>query len=383
MPNEEFKQLYERYLQNDLSKEELSRFLSMLHAGQHEQEVDGLMEDTWKQMFTVPGVKQGRIISLNRLRYRVAAASAIILLFVTTAWFLFFNHRAKQDMTKAEKLILQDVNAPAVARAMLKLNDGTIVYLDSARNGSLAVQGNVDILKTGDGQLVYDDHPVTTQNSPLTYNTLINPRGSKVVSLTLVDGTRVWLNSESSLRYPTAFAGNERKVEITGEAYFEVAHNAAMPFKVKKGDVEVQVLGTHFNVNSYDDEEDIKVTLLEGSVKVNRGPQAGSRESVTIKPGEQAVVTSRSPLTISHSPDLENVMAWKNGKFSFHDMDLETIMRQIARWYDVDVEYRNKIGDNYTVDISREIPVSQLFKFIEMSGGVHFGIEGKKIIIKK
>jgi transmembrane sensor len=397
MINEELKQLYRRYLDNDLSKEELNQFLALLQSRDNEMEVDKAMSETWDHMFGVTGINKAKTVSLTKIWYRVAAAIIILLMIGAGTYFLFFNQSPEQNMTKIEKGVMPDVKAPGTARALLKLNDGTIIYLDSVRNGSLAVQGNVDILKTGDGQLVYDSHHSTRESTSTLYNTLVNPRGSKVVSLSLSDGTRVWLNSESSLRYPASFSGDERKVEITGESYFEVATlmNAnekktltdanekrldanKIPFIVEHNGLEVEVLGTHFNVNAYGDEDAIRVTLLEGSVNVKR-----QSSILKLEPGEQAIAKTNSLFTIDHSADIEKVMAWKNGMFSYHNSDLETIMRQMARWYDVEVIYRERIKDHYTVDISRNVPASQLFKFIEMSGGVHFEIEGKKIIVKK
>jgi ferric-dicitrate binding protein FerR (iron transport regulator) len=191
------------------------------------------------------------------------------------------------------------------------------------------------------------------------------------------------------LRYPTAFTEKERNVEITGEAYFEVARisssssvngEAFTPFHVNVSGIDVQVLGTHFNINSYDEEGAVKTTLLEGSVKVSK-----DRETVLLKPGQQAQITllrNTAPIKVN-TPDLEEVMAWKNGEFSFHNTGLDAIMRETARWYNVEVVYMDKINDHYTVNVPRNVPVSQLFKFIEMSGGVHFSIEGNKIIVKK
>jgi ferric-dicitrate binding protein FerR (iron transport regulator) len=215
------------------------------------------------------------------------------------------------------------------------------------------------------------------------YNTLFNPRGSKVISLTLSDGTKVWLNSESSLKYPIAFNASTREVEITGEAYFEVKHNAKQPFKVHlpNGTV-VEDIGTAFNVNAYTDESDIKTTLIEGSVIVRR-----ESSNVKLKPGQQAVLNQVNQgitrIEVQTNVDMDEVLSWKNGTFSYTNTDLQTIMRQMARWYDVEVVYQDPVNDHYTVDVPRTVPVSQLFKFIEMSGGVHFKIEGKKIIVMK
>ncbi len=331
------------------------------------------------------------------ISWKSVAAAAAIIFFVSAGIFYFaFNQNADNPVVikNQETLPSQDITPPNSSNAILTLSNGLVIILDSAGTGTLAQQGTVSVIKLADGQIAYNPQGVTEHlTDEIMYNTLTNPAGSKVVNITLEDGTKVWLNSKSSLRYPTAFKGKERKVEITGEAYFEVAHipspsaedqQNAMLFHVSANGVDVQVLGTHFNINSYEEEGAVKTTLLEGSVKVNK-----DGKSVLLKPGQQAQVNFSKgsgsidePISIN-TPDLEEVMAWKNGKFSFQNTDLETIMRQMARWYNVEVVYKDKINDHYTVNVSRNVPVSQLFKFIEMSGGVRFTIEDKKIIVKK
>jgi ferric-dicitrate binding protein FerR (iron transport regulator) len=193
--------------------------------------------------------------------------------------------------------------------------------------------------------------------------------------MTLSDGSKVWLNAGSSVRFPVAFTGNERKVSITGEAYFEVAHDARKPFIVKdiNRNAEVQVFGTHFNVNAYDDEPTINVTLLEGSVKVN---------NTMIKPGQQAQVGNG--VKVASNVDFDEVMAWKNGRFQFEGAGIEEVMRQVARWYDVEVIYENKpLNQHFRGGISREVEASKLFKMLEMTEAVHFRIEGKKVYVIK
>jgi ferric-dicitrate binding protein FerR (iron transport regulator) len=211
------------------------------------------------------------------------------------------------------------------------------------------------------------------------YNTLSNPRGSKVISLVLADGSKVWLNAASTLKYPTAFVGNERKVDITGEAYFEVAHNAGMPFIVSKGETSVRVLGTHFNVNSYDDETSLNITLLEGSVKVIKG-----NESVLILPGQQAEVSNdiATPKSIKIlAADVDDVLAWKNGLFSYKGAGIETIMRQVSRWYNVDVVFQKQVKEKFYAQVSRNTDVSNLLRMLEATKAVHFKIEGKTITV--
>jgi len=212
---------------------------------------------------------------------------------------------------------------------------------------------------------------------PLSYNMLVTPRRGQY-QLVLPDGSKVWLNAASSIRYPVAFIGNERRVQITGEAYFEVTHNATMPFIVEKGDMRVEVLGTHFNVNAYNDESAIKTTLLEGKVKIV------NRQSAILKPGQQAILTAGSRLTILDKTDVEDVVAWKNGLFHFESSEIKTVMRQIARWYDVDVVYERTTVNNdpMFVEISRNTRLSDVLKALEESGSAKFSIQGKTIIVK-
>lgn len=245
------------------------------------------------------------------------------------------------------------------------------------KNGQLAIQGNTEITKTADGDITYrqtaDQSGVL---STLAYNTVSTPTGGQY-HLLLADGTNVWLNAASSIRYPTAFTRAERKVEITGEAYFEVAHNVAKPFRVQSSRQVVEVLGTHFNVNSYADENETKTTLLEGSVKVT-----GSSGFKLIKPG-QAAVLKGNHLAVAEA-DVEEAVAWKNGYFKFND-NLEVIMDKVARWYDVSIVYQSKPDPDYTFvgEISRGRNLSEILKIMEYTGKVHFEIEGRRIIVSK
>lgn len=329
-------------------------------------------ETTNQQVSVLPGRHQ--------FNWKKMAAAAVVFVLVGTGLFYFLQDQNTNNVVAVEKVpVLKDVAPPNTVNATLTLSNGMTIILDSAGNGILAQQGNVNVMKLSDGQIIYDPLLVQAQNGEISYNTLSNPRGSKAVNIVLADGSKVWLNAESSLRYPIAFIGHDRRVEITGEAYFEVAHNDLMPFHVSVDGMDVEVLGTHFNVNSYQEENVLRTTLLEGSVKVNYGAR-----STIIKPGEQAQVSKFNSNTILVSkPDVNEVMAWKEGRFAFSNMDLESIMREMARWYNVEVVYKDKITDRYTVNVSRDVPVSQLFKFIEMSGGVNFDIRNNIITVKK
>ncbi|HEX6169267.1 MAG TPA: FecR domain-containing protein, partial [Chitinophagaceae bacterium] len=185
-----------------------------------------------------------------------------------------------------------------------------------------------------------------------------------------------WLNATSSIHFPTSFAGKERRVEITGEAYFEIAKNRDMPFIVTVNNAEVQVLGTHFNVNAYNDEENVKTTLLEGSVKFV------SRDNINmLKPGQQSQLTNNGLIKLVSNVDVEEVVAWKNGMFDFENAGIETVMRQLARWYDVEIEYNGKTDDLFIAEMRRNIKLSDALKALELTGKVKFDIQGKKIIV--
>jgi ferric-dicitrate binding protein FerR (iron transport regulator) len=273
-----------------------------------------------------------------------------------------------------QAVVMNDIKPPVANKAVITLADGTELLLDSAVNGQLAMQDNVKLVKLANGQIVYKTTGGGMASAPQ-YNTLFNPRGSRVIDMELADGSHVWLNAGSSIRYPVAFTGNERTISMTGEAYFEVAHNAAMPFRVISDKAEVTVLGTHFNVNAYSDEANTKVTLLEGSVKVN-----GSGAAKILRPGEQAQVTDK--IAVTADADLEEVMAWKTGKFIFGEKaDIETIMRQVSRWYDVDIAYQGKIASHFGGTISRQVNISEVLKILEATGNVKCSVQGKKVII--
>lgn len=299
-------------------------------------------------------------------------AASIIGLLGLGSYFVFFNKSgAGPDETIAKTPA--DVEAPKGTKATITLGDGRKMYLDSMNSGVLATQGNIKLVKLPDGQIAYQSTTGESLNE-IQYNTLSNPRGSKVIDMALTDGSHVWLNAGSSITYPIVFAGDERKVQIDGEAYFEVAHNPAMPFKVTKGKMEIAVLGTHFNVNTYEDESDIRVTLLEGAVNVSNG-----NLRALLKPGQQARITSEIKLV--NGVDIDLVMAWKNGVFSFEGASLEEMMREIARWYDVTVTYKGTIPDRiFGGKIYRDANLSKVLEILEESN-VHYQINNKVIEI--
>ncbi|MEC5143263.1 FecR domain-containing protein [Chitinophaga sp. 212800010-3] len=307
---------------------------------------------------------------------RWVAAASVVLIVGAVGTLLLFQKKDKPRQF-VHRPVVQDVNPPQSNKAMIMLSDGKRLDLDSTVNGPLAVQGNIKLIKLDDGQIVYEKtaDDVTTP-LPVTYNTLTNPRGSKTIDIALSDGSHVWLNAGSSLTFPVAFAGNERHVSMTGEAYFEVGQDADQPFIITKGETTVKVLGTHFNVNAYDNEEAISVTLLEGRVSVNK-----ANKGVIIQPGQQAIVTNT--ISIENQVNVNQVMAWKNGLFEFRETDIQTVMRQIERWYDVEVVFDGVITQHFNGSIQRDANISKVLQMLEETGGLRFSIEGKKVVIKK
>lgn len=306
---------------------------------------------------------------------RVAAASILILVSIGT--YFYFNKHSENHIAQNIPINIEvkDVEAPKNSKATITLSNGQSILLDSMVNGTLAVLGNVKVIKNASGDIIYNGSA-----KEVAYNTLSNPRGSTVINLTLQDGTKVWLNAESSLKYPMAFVGDERRVEITGEAYFQVAHNKAKPFIVQKNDVSVKVLGTNFNVNTYEDEVQLKVTLLEGSVQVI------SRESsILIKPGEQAQLANTSAGRTGikvQTVDVNEVIAWQRGIFELNNTELPAIMRQISRWYDLDIVYEGKPGnEKFGGGISKNVPLSSMLKLLE-ANGTKFTLEGKILKVR-
>jgi ferric-dicitrate binding protein FerR (iron transport regulator) len=314
--------------------------------------------------------------------WRVAAAAAVIGI----GYFLFLPG-SKKELPRTENAVQRFKNdvPPGGNKAILILSNGSSIVLDSAGNGILAQQGNSKVVKLNNGQLAYHlSNGPAAGAAETAYNTLSTPRGGQY-KLMLPDGTLVWLDAASSIRYPVTFAGDERKVEISGQAYFEVASSLSsatgkkIPFTVSVNGMDVRVLGTHFNINAYDDEATLKTTLLEGAVKVTRGDAVQ-----LLAPGQQAQLYKNGELQLVKNADLEEVMAWKDGLFRFHDVDINSIMRQVARWYNVDVDYKGPIpAYPFKADIQRDVPVSELLKLLELTNLIHFQVDGRKITVMR
>ncbi len=320
---------------------------------------------------------ENKVIPFYKRTY-FRAAAAILIICLSGAYFWTLKKDKAVNMVIEQQETTHDVAAPTGNKAVLTLADGTVIVIDSAVIGSLASQGNTQIAKLNDGTIAYNAGSAAT--AVVHYNTLHVPKGSRPMQLLLADGTQVWLNVASSITYPTAFTGRERKVEITGEAYFEVAPDKTMPFKVKKNDVEVLVVGTHFNINTYEDESALRVTLLEGSVNVSWKDKMFR----SIIPGQQAALRpnqATGEIKVSNQIDMDEVMAWKNGWFNFNSLQVADIMRQIEKWYDVDVTYQGEVSsEHFSGIVSRNNNVSEVLKIMEPAG-IKFKIEGKKIVV--
>lgn len=413
MPDKSFDELMNGYVNNQLTDEETACFMALVQQPAYKEKLETFIGDLLHNR-SIAGLSneiQGQAVfqkimaAANEhselqevprrrmvwMKYAAAAAVLIAFLSLTYVWVVRSTEKkvtAKQQKNRTYK---NDV-LPGTQKALLTLGDGTVIELDNAQNGTLASQGGTTIIKL-DGTINYEN----AKAGQTLFNTIATPKGGQY-QVVLPDGTLVWLNAASSIHFPTRFNGNERRVEITGEAYFEVTKDARKPFHVITPTQDVEVLGTHFNVNAYADEASVKTTLLEGSVKVT--PAIGNRQSAKnapdkpgqsaiLKPGEQSEISvnsrftiADSRLTINHSPDIESVMSWKNGLFQFNNADIQTIIRQLARWYNLEVEYSKPPDDNlYYVEMPRSSKLSSILKVLELTGNIHFEIEGQKLIV--
>ncbi len=355
--SDENMQLFER-LTDEKNLEQAAKWMESVDTEK------ALQEKKEKMVFNRPTTGK---LWLRLLPYAVAASVIIVVgLFI----FKPFS-KNKNETTDTIAAVPNDI-VPGGNKAVLILSDGTKLILDSAANGTLATQGNTSISKSN-GQLEYAN---TVGEGEVLFNTVTTPKGGQY-RLTLSDGSKVWLNAASSINYPVAFAGNERTVIITGEAYFEVTKNAAKPFRVKVNDAIVEVLGTHFNVNAYTDEPVIRTALAEGSVRITKGTA-----NTVLSPGQEAQLNQQGEIK-TVAANLEETLAWKDGQFLFKDAPIENIMRQVERWYDAEVVYENKPADHFNVELSRNVPVSKMLRFLELTNRVHFKIENKKIVVSK
>ena len=377
MSPEEYIKLYEKYLSGMCSPEEetiLMNYRDNFHMQNGEQRFLSGDEKLIKaEIFNklLSSIDNQKSRSLKTILQWAAA-----ILITIGAGSLFFIHTARHSNKIAYNRNLKPIK-PGTTTATLTLANGQSIVLDHAKNGVLASSGNTVIQKLKNGLVTYNNTNSASASADLNaLNTISIPRGGQY-TITLPDGTNVWLNSKSSLTYPVTFSGTDRKVTLTGEAYFEVAKNKEHPFIVHAGLVDVRVLGTHFNVNAYSDESDVKTTLLEGSVKLSH-----ENSSAVLLPGEQGIAGPLSATIQTKKVNVSHVIAWKNGYFIFKGQKIDDIMRQISRWYDVDVEYKGSVpGETFGGIYSRNKDINELLNGLELTGLIHFKIEGRRIIV--
>jgi transmembrane sensor len=395
------------WLKEQKGDDELKKFI--FDAADNEVPNTTLVQSDWDRIWhSVESATAGAHTSAKIVRpfwrssrvLRGMAAAVLLLVMAGSAWFFFSRPGNNGNLIVVTVAGKKDIT-PGSNKALLTLGDGTTIALDTVQTGLLALQGQTKIIKQNSAGLIYNSQSTSEQKAgEVLYNTVTTPHGGQF-QLVLSDGTKVWLNAGSSLYFPATFLASKRMVQLTGEAYFEVAtlrlrSGQKMPFIVNilpstagvRGG-RVEVLGTHFNVNAYDDEKDTKVTLLEGKVRVvkesggKKYEVGGKKNEVMLKPGEQAVMAGNSrltiddsPLTIDHSPNVQQVMAWKNGYFRFKETGIRELMRQVERWYNVEVEYKTDCTDQYyTGVVSRSQNISALLQTLELTGTVHFQID--------
>jgi transmembrane sensor len=315
--------------------------------------------------------KSGMPSPVRRIKWMWAAA-AVFVVSISLGYF-FLSGSEKEKNTKANNTSPEKYIKPGGNKAILTLADGKQIILDNAANGDLTSEANVKVIKLSDGQISYQ---TTGNTNEITYNTIVTPNGGQY-QLILSDGSKVWLNAASSLRFPASFAGTQRSVELSGEGYFEIAPDRKKPFQVLVNGNKVEVLGTHFNINAYNDEPSMTTTLLEGKIKLN------SQGSISImKPGEQAKIELHGKIQLIENADVEEAIAWKNGKFIFNSNNIQSIMRQLSRWYDIEVEYSNNLpNEEYKGALPRSENISKVLHFLRKTQTIDFKISGKRITV--
>ncbi len=378
MDTQRARELLEKYKQGTLSEEEKSILDSWyIRLSQNElpdvgeEEIKDRLASLWHELPVNRKTKRRAI----GLRIISISSAAIVLI----ALGISFYHSPEVKKTQEHKIV-KDI-PPGGNKAILVLSDGQEISLTDAQNGNLVQQSGVMVTKVADGKLRYADNKAKTAagaGSNL-YNTIYTPAGGQF-EVTLPDGTAVWLNAASSIKYPVQFSGNERRVELSGEGYFEVSRKKNMPFIVESPRQRIEVLGTHFNVNSYPNEPFVKTTLLEGAVKVVPLASNPLKEGKIIKPGEQTLL--RADRLVVERADIEKEIAWKNGDFIFDNEDFNTILRQICRWYDVELTNPGNYRDlHLSGRVSRSRKISAVLEALEVTAKVKFKLEGRRITI--
>jgi transmembrane sensor len=378
MTQAEYLSLYEKYIAGEATPDEIKEVL--LYRDEFEMYV-AVKDDEANEYSETKGrilnklnksTGQPVIVKLQRIKWWSSAAA--ILIFGTAGLLFLKNNQTVKPLKNTKTTIAVHDVAPGSNKAILTLASGKVISLNDIANGIISKQRDLTVKKQNGGIVEYVASAEDKDENPVT-NSISTPRGGQY-QLVLSDGTKVWLNAASSLKFPSFFAGRNRTVELTGEAYFEVAKNKKMPFIVKFNDANIEVLGTHFDIKAYDD-EDTKATLAEGSIKISKN----SQQKILV-PGQQVVVSKVADNLEVSPANMDEALAWKNGYFIFHDASIQSIMKTAARWYDVDVAYDADIRNKkFGGRVSKYKNISELLKNMELTGTIHFKIEGRRITV--
>ena len=390
MQKEEVQKLVEKYLHNAASAEETEKLFQWYRAEMKtdsewnfdEQEDENKLKSFIFSRIELADTKDNRFIGTRKYYSLAAAASAVIFL-ISGLYFLHKSDDVKTDISPvkvATKPVVNDIQ-PGGIKAILTLSDGKKIVLDDSQNGVVLNQGGIKIHKNSQGIIEYtliesaNEQSINERKEVQTvYNTIQTPVGGKF-QLNLADGSKVWLNSASSLRFPVFFSGDTREVELKGEAYFEVSKNEDKKFSVRSGNQTVEVLGTHFNINAYSDEPSITTTLIEGAVRVI---ELNSKKSQILKPGEQSKVDRDIRI---HRKDTQAEVAWKDGYFYFENASIETVMRQLGRWYGITARYETELPEHHFEGaIATNLTLLEVLEILQKSN-IHFRLEGKEVVV--
>lgn len=393
-------QLFEKYLNGTCSPEEWQELLVLIsHIEENDADtLTGPMHILWEKarnkelpstslllerekmykavtdkenIEVAPVVHRVHFLKTSWFRY---AAAVVLVAGGAAIWYKLSQSSHLSSRDNATSIASVGDVQPGSNKAVLTLADGSQIVLDNAANGNLAKQGNASVVKLSNGQLAYKVGSGLSRE--MVYNSMSTPRGGQY-RLTLPDGSKVWLNAASSIRYPTVFTGSERKVEVTGEVYMEISKNAKQPFIVKANGTEVRVLGTSFNINAYEDEGAMRTTLIEGSVKVIATDN--NHLATILKPGEQCTLVEGQWSVVEGQS--EAALAWKNGYFQFDKASIPAVMRQLSRWYDLDIHYAGAVPDRlFKGKLQRSLPLSGILNVLEKTG-LHVKLEGKSLIV--
>lgn len=383
--------LVRQYLNNEITSTEYQRLWELLHSSEDDDVIINALEqisdipqkdtpvissESWQQKMQEALHKQQAASSTPKNSYKrilgwsvAAAITALISIFAMQ--FISPLETAKTTL-RPSPITATDSLSPGGNKAKLTLANGTSIVLDSSSQGIISLQGNAQIVAHSKGLIAYNK--LSGHSQKMVYNKISTPKGGQY-QIILSDGTQVWLNSASSIRFPTSFSGKNREVTVTGEVYFDVSTNAKKPFKVAVNGIKVNVLGTRFNINAYDSTT-IKTTLLSGAVSIEHG-----NSHYKLKPGQQAQVRINGNTSIANDINLKQIIAWKNNLFWFSHNTIKEVMEQISRWYDAQIIIRGAIPQHFTGSIPRSASIIRVLNLLQATGNISFQVSGHKIIV--